>query len=102
MISWMSFFTILGMLTTTYSSRLIGFFVFRNRTLSSKAERVMTAAPGCVLISVIAPSFVSDSLHEIIALGLTLLAASRLPMLPTVLIAVGSNGILGWLLSEGF
>ncbi len=99
MISWTSFLTILGMLTVTYSTRLLGFFAFRNRVLSPRAKRVMTAAPGCVLISVIAPSFVSDKPHELIALTITLLAASRLPMLPTVIIGVASSGVLGWLMN---
>lgn len=99
MISWTSFLTILGMLTVTYSTRLLGFFAFRNRVLSPRAKRVMTAAPGCVLISVIAPSFVSDKPHELIALAITLLAASRLPMLPTVIIGVASSGVLGWLMN---
>ncbi|OSI11910.1 AzlD family protein [Neisseria canis] len=98
MISWSSFLTILGMLAATYSTRLIGFFVLRNRTLGKRAARVMEAAPGCVLIAVIAPHFVSGKPHELIALTITLLAASRLSMLPTVLIAVFSTGILGYVM----
>lgn len=99
MISRASLLAILGMLSVTYSTRLIGFFAFRNRVLSARAKRVMTAAPGCVLISVIAPHFVSDKPHELAALTITLAAASRLPMLPTVLIAVASSGLLGWLMA---
>ncbi|EGZ51323.1 branched-chain amino acid transporter [Neisseria wadsworthii 9715] len=51
-----------------------------------------------MLIAVIAPHFVSDKPHELIALAITLLAASRLSMLPTVLIAVASTGILGYVM----
>ena len=58
----------------------------------------MEAAPGCVLISVIAPYFVSDKPHELIAIALTVLAASRLSMLPTVLIGVAASGLFGYLL----
>ena len=47
------------------------FFALRNRTLSRRAQIVMEAAPGCVLISVIAPYFVSDKPHELIAIALT-------------------------------
>ncbi|WP_282822724.1 AzlD family protein [Neisseria subflava] len=61
-------------------------------------EVVMEAAPGCVLISVIAPYFVSDKPHELIAIALTVLAASRFSMLVTVLIGVGTSGILGYLM----
>ena len=56
----------------------------------------MEAAPGCVLIAVIAPHFVSDKPHELLALVITLIAASRFSMLPTVLIAVASSGLLGY------
>ncbi len=46
----------------------------------------MEAAPGCMLIYVIAPYFVSNKPHELIAIALTVLAASRFSMLVTVLI----------------
>lgn len=88
-----------AMLGVTYSTRLIGFFALRNRTLSQRAQAVMQAAPGCVLISVIAPYFVSDKPHELIAIALTVWAASRFSMLATVLIGVGSAGILGHLMA---
>ena len=96
MISWASFLTILGMLAATYSTRQIGFLALRHRTLSPRAAAVMEAAPGCVLIAVIAPHFVSDKPHELLALVITLIAASRFSMLPTVLIAVASSGLLGY------
>lgn len=99
MISWTSFITIMGMLVITYSTRLIGFFALRKRTFSPKMARVMEAAPACVLLSVIAPHFVSDKPHELIAMAITVVAAWRLSMLPTVLIAVSSAAILGWLMS---
>lgn len=98
MISWASFLTILGMLAATYTTRLIGFFALRNRVLSQRAAAVMEAAPGCVLTSVIAPHFVSDKPNELVAMVITLIAASRLPMLPTVVIAVASSGLLGYLM----
>ncbi len=34
--------------------------------------------------------------HELLALVITLIAASRFSMLPTVLIAVASSGLLGY------
>ena len=89
LLSWQSFLLFASMLAVTYSTRLIGFFALRNRTLSRRAQIVMEAAPGCVLISVIAPYFVSDKPHELIAIVLTVLAASRFSMLVTVLIGVG-------------
>ncbi len=93
-----SFLVFLAMLAVTYSTRLIGFFALRNRTLSPHAQAVMAAAPGCVLISVIAPYFVSDKPHELIAIALTVIAASRFSMLTTVLVGVGTSGLLGYLM----
>lgn len=96
MISWASFLTILGMLIVTYSTRLLGFFLLKNRKLSKKMARTMEAAPGCVLISVIAPHFVSNKPNELIALIITLFMATRFSMLPTVLVAIATSGILGY------
>lgn len=96
-LTFTSLITILGMLVITYSTRLAGFFLFRNRKLSPKMTRVMEVAPACVLISVIAPHFVSDKPHEIIALVITIVAAWRLPMLQTVLVAIGSSALFAYL-----
>ena len=48
LLSWQSFLLFASMLAVTYSTRLIGFFALRNRTLSRRAQIVMEAAPGCV------------------------------------------------------
>lgn len=94
MIDLTSLLTILGMCAVTYATRVIGFLALRNRTLSPRAAAVMEAAPGCVLISVIAPNFVSERPADLLALAITLVAATRLPMLPTVVIGVASAGLL--------
>jgi len=73
LLSLQSFLLFLSMLAVTYSTRLIGFFALRDRMLSRRAQVVMEAAPGCVLISVIAPYFVSDKPHELIAIALSYL-----------------------------
>ena len=57
----------------TYLTRLAGYIALRNRTLSPRIVEVMEAAPGCVLISVIAPHFVSDRPADLAALAITLL-----------------------------
>jgi uncharacterized membrane protein len=99
MIHPMTLLTIALMASTTYLTRIAGYLVLRNRALSSRAVVVMEAAPGCVLISVIAPSFVSNEPADIIALIITLVAATRLPMLATVTIGVVAAGMLRHLLS---
>ena len=46
MISWASFLTIIGMLCVTYSTRLLGYFALRNRTLSQRAQTARTVRFG--------------------------------------------------------
>lgn len=94
MIDATTFFTIVLMAGVTYLTRIGGYVVLRNSTLSGRATAVMEAAPGCVLIAVIAPAFVSKSPADTLALAVTLVAATRLSMLPTVLIGVASAGLL--------
>lgn len=86
--------TIVLMAGITYLTRIGGYVVLRNRVLSARATAVMEAAPGCVLISVIAPAFVSRHPADLLALAITCAAATRLSMLPTVLIGVASAGLL--------
>ncbi|NER59587.1 AzlD family protein [Pseudomonas sp. MAFF212428] len=94
MIGWASLLTFVGMGAVTYATRVLGFLLLRNRHLSPRARAVMQSAPGCVLISVIAPYFVSSQPEQLAALAITVAAASRLSMLPTVVIAVASLGVL--------
>lgn len=85
---------ILAMASVTYMTRALGYLALRNRHLSARTITVMEAAPGCVLISVIAPYFVNDNPADLIALAATLVAATRLSMLPTVIIGVAVAGAL--------
>ncbi|MHC8381269.1 AzlD family protein [Pseudomonas sp. LB3P14] len=97
MISAASLLTILGMALATYATRVLGFLLLRNRKLSPRAKAVMDVAPGCVLISAIAPHFVSPHPEELFALGVTLLASWKLPMLLTVASGVASLAVLKYL-----
>ncbi|KAA3448082.1 hypothetical protein C7I87_24445 [Mesorhizobium sp. SARCC-RB16n] len=94
MIDAPTLFAIVLMAGVTYLTRIGGYVVLRNRVLSVRATAVMEAAPGCVLISVIAPAFVSRNPADLLALAITLVAATRLSMLPTVVIGVASAGLL--------
>ncbi|AJY43359.1 AzlD family protein [Burkholderia humptydooensis] len=92
--------TIVLMASSTYLSRILGYVVLRNRTLSPRMMSVMESVPGCVLVSVIAPAFVSDKPANLLALAITLLAATRLSILPTVIIGIVSTGVLRHLLGQ--
>ncbi|CAN7184490.1 AzlD family protein [Aminobacter aminovorans] len=94
MIDPINLLAIVLMASVTYLTRIGGYVMLRNRTLSPRATAVMEAAPGCVLISVIAPDFVSDNPADLAALAITVLAATRLSMLPTVIVGIASAGIL--------
>ncbi|MDZ5460448.1 AzlD family protein [Azohydromonas lata] len=94
MIDAATLLTIVLMAGSTYLTRVLGYLVLRNRTLSPRAQAVLENVPGCVLISVIAPAFVSDRPADVAALALTVLASTRLGILPTVLVGIVSAGLL--------
>ncbi len=87
--------TIALMALATYFTRIGGYLLLRDRTLSPRAQVMMESAPGCVLISVIAPHFVSHRPADLIALAIMLVAAAiRWPMLPVMALGVASAWLL--------
>jgi uncharacterized membrane protein len=70
--------TIVGMAFVTYLTRILGYMALRHRLLSARTKAVFEAAPGCVLISVIAPEFVSGRPADLVALAISVAAATRL------------------------
>ena len=91
--------TIVMMALATYLTRIGGYLVLGGRDLSPRTRSMLDTAPGCVLIAVIAPVFVSGRIADLIALSITLVAATRLPLLPTVLTAVAAAGIARYMFS---
>lgn len=94
MIHGSTLIAILFVALTTYLTRLLGYVLLKNKTLSAKHKKILEVVPGCVLISVIAPYFVKDNPADLIAIAITLLAASRLPLLSTVVISMLSAALL--------
>lgn len=90
--------TIMGMAVVTYLTRALGFLLLRNRNMGPQLTQVLNAAPGCVLVAVIAPKFVTGHPADLIALVATIYAASRLSILPVVLFAILLTGALRALL----
>lgn len=86
------------MALTTYLTRIGGYLLLSGRELSPRLKRVMETAPGCVLIAVIAPHFTTGRMADLLALGVTLLAAARLSLLPTVAIGVTAAALLRFLI----
>jgi uncharacterized membrane protein len=94
MIEPMNLLTFLMMASVTYLTRVGGYVFLRNRTLSPRTKTVLESAPGCVLITVIAPDFVTGHPADMLALTVTVAAAARLSLLPTVVVAIASAGLL--------
>ena len=85
---------ILLVAATTYLTRILGYVLLKNKTLTNKQRKILEVVPGCVLISVIAPYFVKDNVADLIAIAITLIAASRFSLLPTVVISMLSAALL--------
>lgn len=94
MIHGMTLLAIFCVALTTYSTRALGYILLKNRTLSTRQKRILEVVPGCVLISVIAPYFVRDNPADCIAMAITLFAASRFSLLPTVVVSMLSAAVL--------
>ena len=85
---------ILLVAATTYLTRILGYVLLKNKTLTNKQRKILEVVPGCVLISVIAPYFVKDNVADLLAIAITLIAASRFSLLPTVVISMLSAALL--------
>lgn len=92
------FIAVLGMCAATYSSRLLGYFFLRGRTLSKKVRLFLDAAPGCVMVSVVAPAFVTKNPADLISLAAAVLIARKTNMAVTVAVAVVINAAVRHLL----
>ncbi|WP_380182757.1 AzlD family protein [Kalamiella sp. sgz302252] len=90
--------TIVLMAATTYLTRIAGYLILRDRMLSARTKAILEAAPGCVLITVIAPHFVTTNPADLLALAISLLAAMRFSLLPVVAISVIVTALLRYLL----
>ena len=91
--------TIVMMALVTYLTRIGGYLILGGRDLSPRTMTMLDTAPGCVLIAVVAPIFVSGRIADLLALSITMAAAIRLPLLPTVLTAVATAGLSRYVLT---
>ena len=80
--------TVACMALATYLTRIAGWLVLRGRSVGPRLRRVLDASPGCVLLSVIAPTFASADVSDLAPLAVAALAATRLGFLGTVLAGV--------------
>lgn len=88
----MTVLTLLLMALATYCTRIGGYLLLNRQHIAPRTAKVMEAAPGCVLIAVLAPDFASGRMADLVALTVTIVAAMRCSLLVTVLVGIGS----GW------
>jgi len=81
---------VLAMAGITYATRIAGLFFARNLALSARARAAFEAIPAAVLIAVIAPMLVATGKAETGAAIITIVAATRLPLLAVVAVGVVS------------
>jgi uncharacterized membrane protein len=94
MIQFSTIGTIVQMAALTYLTRIAGYTLLRDRQLGPRMRGVMDAAPRCLLIAVIAPGLVLDRPADLTALAVTIVVATRFPLLAIVVIGVASAGLL--------
>lgn len=90
--------TITGMALATYLTRVMGFLLLRKRHLSARTRHVLETAPGCVMVSAIAPGFISNGPAQTIAMLIAIVCALRFPMLVTLVISMASLAVLQYVM----
>ena len=81
---------ILGMAVVTYLTRISGLFLVGRLRLEGRLKAAFDAAPPAVLTAVIAPMVLATGWPETVAALVTAVAATRLPLLATILVGVVS------------
>jgi uncharacterized membrane protein len=85
---------ILAMAVVTYATRIAGIFVADRLVLTGRAKAAFDAIPPAVLVAVIAPTALTTGWAETIAAAITVLAATRLPLLATIAVGVAAVVVL--------
>jgi uncharacterized membrane protein len=80
--------TILLMGAVTYLTRVAGIFLAGRIALTGRAKAAFDAIPPAVLMAVIAPTVLATGLAETLAALVTAIAATRLPLLATIVVGV--------------
>ena len=82
--SLQEFIVICGMLLATYSTRLIGWLVLRRHPVSPRMQRILDAAPCCVMISIAAPAFMTTNIVTLVTLAATVVVALKSSRWPSM------------------
>ncbi|HIV54413.1 MAG TPA: AzlD domain-containing protein [Candidatus Anaerobiospirillum stercoravium] len=66
--SYLDLLAIAGMASATYFTRICGFLWLKKHQLSPRARAVLESSPCCVMVSVVAPSFITTDPKTLVAL----------------------------------
>lgn len=86
--------TILGMAVATYSTRVLSYLFLRGRDFSPDVKKLFEMMPCCVMVSVVAPSFMTTSIPYLGGLAAALLVAAKKSLILSVVAAVGVDALL--------
>jgi uncharacterized membrane protein len=79
----------------TYGTRLAGYWLLRNVTITGRTKAALDAVPPAILVAVIAPAVLMNGLPEKFAGAVTLAAAlMRLPLLVVIVVGVATTAML--------
>lgn len=90
----LEFITMLGMLAATYSTRVIGWLILRNREVSPRFEAVLKASPGYVMAGIVAPAFITRDPVMLGALLVTVVLAKKTNLPVTVVGSIAAYAAL--------
>ncbi|RFB79595.1 AzlD family protein [Methylovirgula sp. 4M-Z18] len=93
-LDWTTFVAILCMGLVTYLTRVTGGLLAGRLQLSPRLATALDAIPPVVLVAVVAPSMLATGKAETLASAITILAATRLPLLGVVASGVASIVLL--------
>jgi uncharacterized membrane protein len=86
-----SIVTIFGMVLVTYMTRAGGLWLIGRAKVSPRLRSWLTHLPGAILVSIIAPMIAESEPRELVAVGLTAVAAfATKNVLVTLVIGVAS------------
>ncbi len=91
----MTVLLILSLAAATYCTRIAGHLIMsRFERLNPRVEAALEAVPAAVITALVAPAVFAAGIPDAIAAGVTILAALRFPMIPTLVIAAVTAAIL--------
>ena len=85
---------IVAMAVVTYATRVAGLIFADRLALKGRARAAFDAIPPAVLVAVIAPTALATGWRETVAAAITAVAATRLPLLATIVVGVAAIVLL--------